>query len=316
MSPDAEPFDHLPVMVHEVVDLFGPVPAGTVVDATVGGGGHAAAVLAAHPHLEVVGVDRDPTAVAAASARLAPFSERARVRHARFDRLGSILDELGIDRVSGVLFDLGVSSVQLDRPARGFSYRADGPLDMRMDPTTATTAADLVNQVDAEELAGILRRHADERFAWRIATAVVAARPITTTAHLAQVVADAVPAPARRRGHGHPARRTFQALRIEVNGELSVLAPAVDAALDRLAPRGRCLVLAYHSGEDRVVKARFDHAASGGCTCPPGLPCVCGAEPTVRLLGRRVRRPSAAEVEVNPRAESARLRVAERLDRS
>ena len=309
MTQTQQPFEHRPVMVDEIVDLFGPVPPGTVVDATLGGAGHARALLEAHAHLSVHGLDQDPDAVAVATARLAPFGERARITHARFDRMADVVTA----PVTGVLFDLGVSSPQLDRAERGFSHRFDAPLDMRMDTTGGRTAADVVNGYDEAELARVLRELGDERFAVRIARAIVAARPVETTARLAEVVRDAIPAPARRSG-GHPARRTFQAIRIEVNAELEILPEALDAALDLLAPGGRCAVLAYHSGEDRIVKQRFRHAATGGCTCPPGLPCACGATPTVRLLKRGAWKPSASEVAANPRAESARLRAVEKLE--
>jgi 16S rRNA (cytosine1402-N4)-methyltransferase len=306
------PFEHEPVMVSEIVELFAPVPTGTVVDATVGGAGHARALLEAHPHLGVAGLDRDPAAVAVATERLAPFGDRATVTHARFDGMARAVADLGLDVVSGVLFDLGVSSPQLDRADRGFSHRFDASLDMRMDTTTGITAADVVNGYDEAELARVLRDLGDERYARRIARSIVANRPITTTAQLAEIVRDAIPAPARRTG-GHPARRSFQAVRIEVNAELEILPGALDQAMALLAPGGRCVVLAYHSGEDRIVKERFRNAATGGCTCPPGLPCQCGAVPTVRLLKRGAWKPSAAEVERNPRAESARLRAVEKL---
>jgi 16S rRNA (cytosine1402-N4)-methyltransferase len=315
MNPTSTPqpeFVHRPVMVDEVVELFGPVPAGTIVDATVGGAGHARALLDAHPHVRVVGLDQDPDAVAVARDRLSPFGERAVVVHARFDRLDEMVDELGIDGLAGALFDLGVSSPQLDRAERGFSHRFDAPLDMRMDPTTGRTAADIVNEYSEADLVRVLRELGDERHAVRISRAVIANRPITTTARLAEVVRDAIPAPARRRG-GHPARRSFQALRIEVNGELDVLPLALSRAIERLVPGGRCAVLAYHSGEDRIVKEQLREAATGGCTCPPGLPCQCGAVPTVRLLKRGAWKPSAAEIEANPRSESARLRAVEKL---
>jgi 16S rRNA (cytosine1402-N4)-methyltransferase len=311
-EPPSPAFAHLPVMAAEITATFAPVPPGTVVDATVGGGGHARALLDAHRHLDVLGLDRDPVALAASAALAADFPGRVRLRQARFDQLPTAMAELGATELSGALFDLGVSSPQLDDPARGFSYRAAGPLDMRMGPDAARTAADVVNGYEAAELASVLRRHGDERYATRIAAAVVAARPLHTTAELAEVVRDAIPAPARRRGP-HPATRTFQAIRIEVNGELEVLAPALDAAVDALAPGGRIAVLSYHSGEDRIVKQRLRAAATGGCTCPPRLPCVCGAEPTVRLVWRGARKATPAEVEANPRASSARLRVAERL---
>ncbi|MGH9183072.1 MAG: 16S rRNA (cytosine(1402)-N(4))-methyltransferase RsmH [Acidimicrobiales bacterium] len=307
----AVPFPHQPAMVSEVVELFATVPDGTVVDATVGGGGHAEALLGAHPGLAVLGLDQDPEAVAAAAARLDPYGSRAQVEHARFDRLAAVAAGHA-DPVVGVLFDLGVSSPQLDRPERGFSYRADGPLDMRMDPGAARSAHEIVNGATEAELARVLRTFGEERFAARIARAIVTARPIGSTGRLAEVVAGAVPAPARRHG-GHPARRSFQAIRIAVNEELAVLVPALDQALDLLAPAGRCVVIAYHSGEDRIVKQRFRQAATGGCICPRGLPCVCGATPAVRLLTRRPQRPTEAEVAGNRRAGSARLRAVERL---
>ncbi|MGD9702077.1 MAG: 16S rRNA (cytosine(1402)-N(4))-methyltransferase RsmH [Acidimicrobiia bacterium] len=305
-------FHHSPVMGSEIVRLFADVPAGVIVDATLGGGGHAALLLAARPDCSLLGLDRDPAALTAAGANLAPFGDRVTLRHARFDRLATVMTDLRLPPVSGVLFDLGVSSPQLDRAERGFSYRNEGPLDMRMDPTEPWSAADVVNGYSVEELTRILLDHADERFANRIARAIVAARPIESTAELAAVVRDAIPAPARRRG-GHPAKRTFQAIRIEVNRELEVLAPAIEAAIDATAPGGRIAVLAYHSGEDRIVKATFRQAATGGCECPPGLPCACGAVRTVRLVRPGAAKPSKAEIETNPRAESARLRAAEKL---
>ena len=302
-------FEHRPVMEEDVVALFATVPPGVVVDATVGGGGHAAALLAAHPHLRLVGIDRDAQAVAAAAEALAPFGPRVvGLHHARFDRLGEVVQ----GGLSGVLFDLGVSSPQLDQGERGFSYRLDAPLDMRMDRSQARTAADVVNGEDERTLARLIAESGEHRFARRIARRIVQARPITTTGELAEVVRSAIPAAARRTG-GHPARRVFQAVRIAVNDELEMLGPAIDAAIARLAPGGRCAVLAYHSGEDRIVKERFLVAASGGCVCPPGLPCVCGAVPLVRLLHRGARMPSPAEVARNRRAESARLRACERL---
>jgi len=307
-----EPFFHAPVMVAEVVELLAAVPPGVVLDATVGGGGHASAVLGARPDLTLIGLDQDPDAVKAAGATLARFGQRAEVVRARFDRLGEILDQRGVASLSGALFDLGVSSAQLDRPERGFSYRSEGPLDMRMDPALPRSAADIVNTAPEADLTRLLVANGEGRLARRIARAVAAARPLPSTAALARVVADAVPAAARRRGH--PARRVFQALRIAVNEELEVLPVALDAALARLAPRGRCIVLSYHSGEDRLVKERFVAAATGGCTCPPGLPCVCGAEPSARLLNRGARRPSPEERLANHRAESARLRAVERLE--
>ena len=303
------PQRHLPVMVAEVVDVLRPVPPGVIVDATVGAGGHAAALLEALPAHTLLGLDRDDEALALAGERLAPFGDRVALRRANFDELDRVVD----GPVSAVVFDLGVSSMQLDDPERGFSYRGDGPLDMRADRRQSLTAADVVNGYETAELARVLARHGEERFAGRIAKAIVAARPLTTTGQLAEVVRDAIPAPARRRG-GHPAKRTFQAIRIAVNGEIVTLGDTVDRALDLLAPGGRCAVLAYHSGEDRIVKERFADAETGGCVCPPQLPCVCGAVPTVRLVWRGAHRPGPDELAANPRSESARLRVAEKLE--
>jgi 16S rRNA (cytosine1402-N4)-methyltransferase len=304
-------FIHIPVMADRIVEIFRPVPTGVLVDATVGGGGHARLLLAARPDLRLVGIDRDPAALAAAAEALDPFGDRVTLRHARFDDLETVMTDVQ-PPVSGVLFDLGVSSPQLDRGERGFSYRHDGPLDMRMNPSDQWTAADIVNGYPEVELVRLLQEHGDERFAIRIAAAIVANRPIETTAQLAAIVRDAIPAAARRRG-GHPARRTFQAIRVEVNRELDILPTAIDAALELTAPRGRVAVLSYHSGEDRIVKERFRQAVTGGCTCPPGLPCVCDAVQTVRLLRPGAWKPTAAEVQANPRAESARLRAVEKL---
>ena len=306
-------FSHEPVMVDEVVALFAPVPEGVVIDATAGGGGHAAALLAAHGHLRVLCLDRDPDAVAATTERLAEYGARAMVRQARFDRLDEVATEMGVapGSVSGVLFDLGVSSPQLDRPERGFSYRADAPLDMRMDQSEGPTASDLVNTLPEVELARLFAAHGEGRFASRIARAVVAARPVTTTGALSDVVRSALPAAVRRQG-GHPARRVFQALRAAVNDELAVLADALPVAIDALAPGGRCLVISYHSGEDRIVKTAFRFAETGGCTCPPRLPCTCGAVSLGRLVFRGTRRPTSSEVARNRRSESALLRGFER----
>ena len=301
--PNAEdpPFEHAPVMLAEVVDVFSAVPEGVVLDATVGAGGHARALLGAFPRLSVVGIDQDAEAVGAATAALAAFGARAIVLQGRFDRLPQLLDSIGVGALAGALFDLGVSSPQIDRPDRGFSYRYDAPLDMRMDRSQELTAARVVNESTEEQLARLFREHGETRFARRMAAALVAARPIQSTGKLAEVVSSAVPAAARRRGH--PAKRVFQALRVAVNSELEILPGAIDAAIERLAPTGRIVVISYHSGEDRAVKDRLVYAATGGCTCPPGWPCVCGAVARVRLLNRGARKPSAAEVTANPRAE-------------
>ncbi|MEM9615216.1 MAG: 16S rRNA (cytosine(1402)-N(4))-methyltransferase RsmH [Actinomycetota bacterium] len=306
---DSKPFIHRPVMVDEVVALIADVPAGEVLDATVGGGGHTAAILDSRPDLRVVGLDQDPTALAAAERHLVSRSERVRLVRARFDRLAQVLADIGVERLSGFLFDLGVSSPQLDSAERGFSFRHDGPLDMRMDTDQATSAADVVNTYTAAELARVLRRHADERFANRIAEAIVAARPVDGTARLADVVVSAVPAAARR-GVGHPARRTFQAIRIEVNDELAVIEPALVDALERLDVGGRGIVLTYHSGEDRIVKDVFRRSSTSDD--PPGLPVEVQA-PKFAVDRPAARKATAAEQADNPRATSARLRSIQRL---
>ncbi|MFP4511895.1 MAG: 16S rRNA (cytosine(1402)-N(4))-methyltransferase RsmH [Acidimicrobiales bacterium] len=306
-------FEHRPVMVEEIVALFEPVPTGLVVDATIGGGGHAHAVLDSRPDLVLLGLDQDADAIAAATERLAPFGDRVTIRRARFDELTAVVESIGHIDVVAVLFDLGVSSWQLDDAARGFSYRQPAPLDMRMDQRSERSADDVVNRYSERELTRILRTYGDERFARPIARAIVAARPLHSTVDLAEVVRSAIPAPARRRG-GHPATRSFQAIRIEVNQELAVLPNAIDQAVALLVPGGRCAVLTYHSGEDRIVKERFLVAESGGCTCPDHLPCVCGAVPKVRLLRRGGWTPTAEERDANRRAESARLRAVEKLE--
>ena len=311
--PVTDAFAHGPVMVDEIVELFAPVPAGTILDGTVGGGGHAAALLGRLDHISVLGLDRDRDAVAAAGERLAPFAARALVRQARFDALGDVAAQLGHLPLSGVLLDLGVSSPQLDWADRGFSHRNPAPLDMRMDQTQTLSAAIVVNSYAEARLAALLRDNADERFAHRIARAIVARRPIQSTDELAELVRDAIPAATRRQVKSHPAARTFQAIRIEVNDELRVLEQTLPRAIDALAPGGRVVVLAYHSGEDRIVKAAFRQAETGGCTCPARLGCVCGAIRLVKPLFRGSHTPSAAELAANPRSASARLRAVERL---
>ena len=311
--PSEHDFVHRPVMAHEIVEAFAPVPAGWVIDATLGGAGHSTLLLDQHPHLCVLGIDQDPDALAVARARLARFGDRVLTVQARFDAITSVVSEQLSDDagIVGVLFDLGVSSPQLDRAERGFSYRLDAPLDMRMDPSQTLSAAIVVNEYDESELVRVLRDNGDERFAVRIARAIVAARPVLTTVQLAESVRDAIPAPARRRG-GHPAKRSFQAIRIEVNAELDVLPVALRSAIDLLEIDGRVAVLSYHSGEDRIVKQILREAETGGCTCPTGLPCVCGAIGTIELIRRGGVTPTAMESADNPRSESARLRVARR----
>jgi 16S rRNA (cytosine1402-N4)-methyltransferase len=315
MSPPgtaSDAFEHRPVMVDEITEVFRHVPAGTIVDATLGGGGHSAALLRERPDVDVLGIDQDVDALEAAIRRLAEFGTRVRTSHRRFDQLAEALADHEVDEISGALFDLGVSSPQLDRGDRGFSYRHDGPLDMRMDVDQPWSAADVVNGYSEHDVGRVIRQYGDERFAKRIARAIVAARPIQTTTELAEIVTAAIPAAARRTG-GHPAKRTFQAIRIEVNGELDVLPDAIDHAVEATRPGGRIAVLAYHSGEDRIVKERFALAA-GACECPPDLPCVCGAVQTVRLVRGVAKRPSASERNSNRRAVSARLRVVEKIE--
>jgi len=311
--PDPEPvtvaagtFQHSPVMVDEVVDFFAPVPAGLVVDATVGGGHHSAAVLDAHESLSVLGLDQDPVAVSAAAGALARFGDRACVRRRRFDGLEAEVRALGHDSVSGFLFDLGVSSPQIDQPDRGFSYRLDGPLDMRMDPDHPVSADRVVNSYDIDELVDVLRWYGDVPAPRRVADAIVAARPITGTARLADIVRDATPARERRRGD--PAKRVFQAIRIEVNAELDVLPGALDQAIGLLAPKGRGAVLSYHSGEDRLVKERFRHAAE-----PDHDHRLPRPDTDYRLVWRGSRTAGDDERTRNPRAASVRMRGIERI---
>ncbi len=310
-------FSHDPVMVAEVVGAFAPVPAGLLVDGTVGGGGHAGALLESLRDNVVLGLDRDAEAVAAAGERLSGFGARAVIRQSGFEDLAEVVASpevatLGLP-VVGVLFDLGVSSWQLDEPGRGFTYRADAPLDMRMDRSQAKSAKDVVNRYEEAELARVIARYGEERFARKIARSIVARRPVETTAELADIVKQAIPAPARRTGP-HPARRTFQAIRIEVNAELEHLESGLDAAFSVLSTGGRLAVLSYHSLEDRIVKERFTSWSSRP-PVPRGLPVtgIPGEPPPARLVTRGAARPSADEIAANPRAESARFRVLERV---
>ena len=308
---------HLPVMTDRVLTLLAPAlqaEGSVLLDATLGRAGHASALLSRHPGLTLIGVDADEAAIEESRALLAPYRGRVTLVHARYDAITEILDALGQPSVHGVLFDLGVSSPQLDDPSRGFAYSYDAPLDMRMDQSGPLTAADVLNTYPAAQLARVLREYGEERFARRIADAVVRERaktPLTSTLRLSEIVRDSIPAPARRTG-GNPAKRTFQALRIEVNGELEVLRAALPAALAAVAVGGRIVVLAYHSLEDRPVKQAL--VASAADTTPPGLPVpLASAQPRFRLLTRGGERPTAAEVAANPRAASARLRAAERI---
>jgi 16S rRNA (cytosine1402-N4)-methyltransferase len=308
---------HVPVLLDRVLALLAPafdVPAAVCVDATLGLGGHADALLSAHPRLTLIGIDRDTTALARSRDRLARHGDRVHLVHAVYDELPEVLAELGLPEVHGVLFDLGVSSMQLDEAERGFAYARDAPLDMRMTPGVGQTAADVLNTYPVAELTRILREYGEERFAGRIAGAVVAARatePFTTSARLVELLYEAVPAATRRTG-GHPAKRTFQALRIEVNGELEVLGRAIPAALESLAVGGRIVVESYHSLEDRIVKRVLAEWAAS--RTPPGLPVeLPGHGPRLRLLTRGAESANAAEIDHNPRAASVRLRAGERI---
>jgi 16S rRNA (cytosine1402-N4)-methyltransferase len=311
---------HVPVLLERCLELLTPAltrPGAVHLDATLGLGGHAEAVLEAFPEARLIGLDRDPQALALAGERLARFAGRTSLVHAVYDELAEVLADEGDGGIDGALFDLGVSSMQLDEAARGFSYAQDAPLDMRMDQTRGATAAEVLNTYSAGDLARVLRVYGEEKFAPRIAAAIVRERAksaFTSSARLAELVRDAIPAPARRTG-GHPAKRTFQALRIEVNGELAALEHALPAALDALKPGGRMVVLAYHSLEDRLVKRAF--AGRARSTVPVELPFEPeGSGPSLRLLTRGAELPGAAEVAANPRAASVRLRAAERIDRS
>ncbi|HEY3505876.1 MAG TPA: 16S rRNA (cytosine(1402)-N(4))-methyltransferase RsmH [Actinocatenispora sp.] len=308
---------HVPVFAARSLELLAPAitePGAVLVDATLGLGGHAELFLDTFPDLRLVGLDRDTEALRRSRERLARFGDRVETVHTVYDRLDGALADLGLSTVDGVLFDLGVSSLQLDEPARGFAYARDAPLDMRMDQTTGRTAADVVNTASAGELARILRVYGEERFATRIAAAVVRERdrePITSSVRLADLVRDAIPAPARRTG-GNPAKRTFQALRIEVNGELSVLTDALPAAISALRVGGRIVVLSYQSLEDRIVKRELTTRSKS--SAPPDLPVVpAEMEPELRMLTRGSETPDEAEAAANPRATSARLRAAERI---
>jgi 16S rRNA (cytosine1402-N4)-methyltransferase len=308
---------HVPVLLARTLELLAPAvgePGAVVVDATLGMGGHSEALLQQFAGLRLVGLDRDPQALALAGERLAPYADRTTLVHAVYDELADVLARLGARRVQGVLFDLGVSSLQLDEPGRGFAYAQDAPLDMRMDQSGGITAAEVVNTYPPAQLARVLREYGEERFARRVADAIARERdrePFSGTARLAELVRSSIPAATRRTG-GHPAKRTFQALRIEVNGELHALERALPAAVDALAVGGRIVVLSYHSLEDRLVKRTL--VAGATSTAPPGLPVVLPEhEPVLRLLTRGSEEPTEAELAANPRAASARLRAAERL---
>ena len=308
-------FQHETVLLNESVDGILGDPDGTYVDCTLGGGGHSAAILSRlSPQGRLIGIDRDPAAVAAGRIRLASGKARVQVVRGNFNELGTVLDALHIEKINGILFDLGVSSHQIDLPERGFSYMKEGPLDMRMDPTQPLSAYEVVNSYSEDELAHIMIEYGEERWARRIAKFIIEARtknPLTTTTDLVATIMAAIPAAARRQG-SHPAKRVFQAIRIEVNGELSILPDALQAAIERLAPGGRIGVISFHSLEDRIVKKTFS-SYLGHCICPAKAPiCTCNPKAVLRLCGKPVL-PSAGELESNPRARSAKLRIAEKI---
>lgn len=309
-APDAG--GHVPVLAESVASVFDAADDGTYLDLTLGLGGHAEMLLDAHPGWRLVGIDRDQQALALAGERLARFGPRVELHHARSDALREVLAAARVTDLVAILGDLGVSSPQIDRSERGFSYRDDrsGPLDMRMDQTRGATAADLLADIGEDALVRALRDLADEPQARRVAHAIIDAEP-RTTGELAAAVRASLPAARRRRGD--PAKRVFQALRILVNDEIGTLDRTLDVALEILPPGARLAIIAFHSVEDRMVKTRFRAAADGGCTCPSGLPCVCGAQPTARLLRRKPWVADEAERARNPRSTSARLRAVEAL---
>ena len=305
--------EHIPVLYKEVLVGLEPRPGGCYIDATLGAGGHAAGILAASaPDGRLLGLDADPEAVAFAGGQLRHFGERVILQAANFRQIGPVALALGFGQVDGILMDLGISSRQLSSPERGFSFSQDGPLDMRMDPGQGRSAANLVNHLPQAELADLLWRYGEERNSRRIARAIIASRPVTTTKQLADLVERTV----GRREKIHPATRTFQALRIAVNDELEALNQALVQARDLLRPQGRLAIIAFHSLEDRLVK-RFYQQESRDCLCPPEIPvCVCQHRATLRVLTSKPIRPTVDEIARNPRSRSARLRIAERLARS
>jgi len=316
-EPDAPDARHVPVLLDRVLQLLAPAlsePDAVVVDATVGLGGHSEALLRAHPQLRLIGLDRDRAALAHSARRLTRFADRIMLVHAVYDQLPAVLAEHRIALIHGVLFDLGVSSMQLDQAERGFSYAQDAPLDMRMDADQQLTAEEIVNSYPVSQLARVLRTYGEERFALRIAQAIDRRRRqgrLASSAELAELVRSAIPAATRRTG-GHPAKRTFQALRIEVNGELAAVEAAVPAALAALTVGGRIVVLSYHSLEDRIVKRSFAELSVD--RTPPGLPVpLATAGPELRLLTRGAEPATEAEIAANPRAASVRMRAAERI---
>ena len=308
-------YGHVPVLLHECLDALAIRPKGIYVDGTLGRAGHSLEIVKRLTTGRLIGIDRDETAIAAAQERLADYADRVTLVHSNFDRIGDILAELHIDGADGMLFDLGVSSPQLDDAERGFSYMHDAPLDMRMDRSAYLTAREVVNGWSYEELRRILFEYGEERYAPAIARRIVQTReqrPIETTLELVEVIKSAMP-PAALREKQHPAKRSFQAIRIAVNGELDALPPMLEAATEHLKPGGRLAVISFHSLEDRIIKKTMQELATG-CTCPPEFPvCVCGKKPKLRLVSRKPIVSGEEELAHNPRARSAKLRVAEKV---
>ena len=309
-------FSHVSVLLAEAIDALAVNPHGTYVDCTAGGGGHSFEIASRLDDGRLISIDRDSDAVKTVKERLSGFGDRVTVVRRNYGDVASVLDELGITKIDGILWDLGVSSYQLDEAERGFSYMADAPLDMRMDRSAPLSAYDVVNSYPELELCRVIYEYGEEKFAGRIARRIVERReerPIETTLELSAIIENAIPEKSRRTEHKHPAKRTFQAIRIEVNGELASIAPSIEAGIERLAPGGRAAVITFHSLEDRIVKNTFADAAKG-CVCPPDFPvCVCGVVPRVRLVSKKPVLPSEEELRINPRARSAKLRVAEKL---
>lgn len=308
-------FHHVSVLLDECIEGLAIKPDGVYVDGTLGGAGHSSHIAAKLTTGLLIGIDRDETALKAAGQRLAPFGDRVKLVHSNFCEIESVLDELGIPGVDGILLDLGVSSPQLDDGSRGFSYMADAPLDMRMDNTASLTAKDVVNTWSQEDLKRILYDYGEERFAPAIAAAICRRReekPIETTLELVDIIRSAMP-PFALREKQHPAKRSFQAIRIAVNDELESVSKALRDAIPRLNPGGRMAIITFHSLEDRIVKNAFAEAARG-CTCPPEFPvCICGNKPKVKLINRKPIVSAQAELDANPRARSAKLRICEKL---
>ena len=310
-------FAHITVLLEEAVDALAPERGGIFVDCTAGGGGHSEAILKRLPSgSRLISLDRDERAVLRCRERLEKYGAASTVVKTNYSEIGDVLDGLGIDKIDGVLWDLGVSSVQLDERERGFSYSQDAPLDMRMDRSEGLTAADVVNTYSEGELARIIRDWGEEKFFSRVAAAIVKARAekrIETTLELSEIITDAIPQGARKKENQHPAKRTFQAIRIEVNDELNIIEPSLRCAVERLAPGGRAAVITFHSLEDRITKQTFKNLEKP-CTCPSDFPvCVCGKKPQVKLITKKPTIPSDEELEANPRARSAKLRVAEKI---